>query len=992
VIAVNDIGYRLRVTVTATNSPDSSSASSYPSAEVKPFSPVWTITELGLPAGATGAAALALNDVGQVVGDATLPGGLATSFLWQNGWMRALGTLGGATSKPVDVNNAGQVVGDSGSSSYPYRRAFIWDAVLGMRDLGSIPGATHHYAKSVNEAGIVVGTGQISTDRVDGWTWEDGVMTQLPGPQQGSWFTARAINEPGHVTGTVSAGGAATAQVRVADPVDFYALDAPSGTSSHTPQAISDSGHLAGNGVMQNGQWHAVRWGAQGLEDLGVLAGGNFSWAAADITELDEVVGRSYTTTGGGDHAILHRCGRLFDLNSFLPPGSGWQTLTFANGINESSQITGYGVKTDGTTRSYLLTPPPTVCLEKEAELDVVPAGSLDAYTITVTNYATVDVTLDEIVDTLPSGFTYVEDSSSGLTDAEPEISGDTLTWTGPFVVPARAQQTLEFMVTAAGTPGEYFNDVTATSQQVAVIPAVDTAKITVVAAQPGDDLDPFDDDEVGRYAPYQPRFPSPPSRRLARAEDDVPLYCETVTSEKVDGRYRFCNQDGNWYIYENCTNISIEDPETHETKQYAAGPGYIAEFRDKTGRWLIKGPDPVDGAGGSVQSPSTWGGLASFGWHAARGTPGKLNTRPDQSAYTQASANEGAYVDINGNLCVDTPGGTGAGVHRSADIAYQSGGRYLDIEVFFRDKWDTSHDLARVYYRWYFGDDVVRVGIVVTFYGNRYGGAPLVSEPKFHARIEGTETLPSAEIAFKRMTLLRDDGDDIRSTQKGQRLEDAVIGQQGIGHSYERRRAGVRWDYGNPEDPDSPPPCTSTTPCFVAVMRALLSSTIDTTPPPYAGSWPWMNGRLGLGRLVNVMRNTPLALVSGVGHDGPGRPAKRARAFVRDTWGDESLTRCKAKKTIGQPDNDLWKWKDSKGADVSRPGTYRWEHLARKEDGNESNPYIFAVTQFHAWEGGRGKTDCEPLFRALPASGQESYGTFGAFYLWEEGEGIVLN
>jgi hypothetical protein len=39
---------------------------------------------------------------------------------------------------------------------------------------------------------------------------------------------------------------------------------------------------------------------------------------------------------------------------------------------------------------------------------------------------------------------------------------------------------------------------------------------------------------------------------------------------------------------------------------------------------------------------------------------------------------------------------------------------------------------------------------------------------------------------------------------------------------------------------------------------------------------------------------------------------------------------------------------------------------------------------------GGRGKTDCEPLFRALPASGQESYGTFGSFDLWEFGEGIV--
>ena len=47
--------------------------------------------------------------------------------------------------------------------------------------------------------------------------------------------------------------------------------------------------------------------------------------------------------------------GGMQDLNSLIPANSGW-VLINANAINNTGQITGYGVK-DGHNHAFLLTP-----------------------------------------------------------------------------------------------------------------------------------------------------------------------------------------------------------------------------------------------------------------------------------------------------------------------------------------------------------------------------------------------------------------------------------------------------------------------------------------------------------------------------------------------------------------------------------------------------------------------------------------------------------
>lgn len=116
----------------------------------------------------------------------------------------------------------------------------------------------------------------------------------------------------------------------------------------------------------------------------------------------------------------------------------------------------------------------------KTADAATAAAGAADGYTITVHNPNTSPVVLDSIFDTLPAGFTYTTGSTTGATTADPTVIGQTLTWAGPFTVPATSSSSLHFAVTVASTPGQYSNQAGATSSALAVAPTGPTAAVTV--------------------------------------------------------------------------------------------------------------------------------------------------------------------------------------------------------------------------------------------------------------------------------------------------------------------------------------------------------------------------------------------------------------------------------------------------------------------------------------------------------------------------------
>jgi uncharacterized repeat protein (TIGR01451 family) len=115
----------------------------------------------------------------------------------------------------------------------------------------------------------------------------------------------------------------------------------------------------------------------------------------------------------------------------------------------------------------------------KTAAADTVSASGSDSYTITINNPTGGDLVVTSITDHLPAGFHYVAGSTTGLTTSEPTVSGQDVTWTGSFSVPAAGSAGLTFGVVASSETGTYTNSADAVADQT-VAGSGATAPVTV--------------------------------------------------------------------------------------------------------------------------------------------------------------------------------------------------------------------------------------------------------------------------------------------------------------------------------------------------------------------------------------------------------------------------------------------------------------------------------------------------------------------------------
>jgi probable HAF family extracellular repeat protein len=322
-------------------------------------------TDLGTMPGGTFSEAHAVSGRKLVVGVSTIAGGARRAFLWTAAdGFRNLGTLGGNLSEAYGVSDRGHVVGMS-TTARGVRRAFRWTSDGGMQDLG------HTIARDVNRAGEATGNSG-GTPVV--WS-ASGVAQSIPVSGLREKNRALAINNVGQVVGTRGYWDGewlAFVWTRAGGPRDLATVTGY-GDEAHD---INDNGQAVGGSDYVfdsdgNMATHAFLWPSPDrLQDLGL----GFAYG---INNQGQVVGSN--PRYGATRAVLwSQAGVRRELGA-LPGG----TSSVARDINDLGQIVGSGTTSGGQTHAIIWTllgtnPNPGALLALAAETQSrVPRGAL---------------------------------------------------------------------------------------------------------------------------------------------------------------------------------------------------------------------------------------------------------------------------------------------------------------------------------------------------------------------------------------------------------------------------------------------------------------------------------------------------------------------------------------------------------------------------------------------------------------------------------------
>jgi len=261
-------------------------------------------------------------------------GHVCRGFVWRNGTMSALPTLGGDNGFATGVNNLGQIVGWAENNTHD---------------------------PTCNE---FTNTGQVLQFEATMWVWDEQqhqyravALPPYPGDLDGA---ATAINQWGTAVGITGicdgaiGGGTAEHMVVWRDGRFVRSLPTLGGAYWNTPMDINNLGDVAGFGdlpgdgpTFAQSNFHAFFWSARpyncngkritGTCDLGTLDGTGRS-EAIGVNDRDQVVGLS-----SSGHAFLWQNGQMTDLNKLVVPGTTL-VLTNAQEINDLGEITGQAV------------------------------------------------------------------------------------------------------------------------------------------------------------------------------------------------------------------------------------------------------------------------------------------------------------------------------------------------------------------------------------------------------------------------------------------------------------------------------------------------------------------------------------------------------------------------------------------------------------------------------------------------------------------------
>jgi probable HAF family extracellular repeat protein len=243
-------------------------------------------------------------------------------FLWRDGHMSALPTVGGNNGQASAINNRGEVAGyaetavvDSGCPPYKTTLAVLWEKG-NAQPLPTVGNDPDGVAFGINDQGQAVGYSGNCLAATHAVVWKNNtafVLQDLGGTRSN---VAYVINNLGQIAG----------KVRSADDTTYVAaLWQPDGT----------------------------------LTILGVLPGDHAAFATG-INNRGQVVGNNFDSSFNWSHGFIWQNHVMTDINTLIPMDSNLFVISASN-INERGQISGMATVIAGPhagdIHAYIATP-----------------------------------------------------------------------------------------------------------------------------------------------------------------------------------------------------------------------------------------------------------------------------------------------------------------------------------------------------------------------------------------------------------------------------------------------------------------------------------------------------------------------------------------------------------------------------------------------------------------------------------------------------------
>jgi probable HAF family extracellular repeat protein len=379
--------------------------------------PHYTVVNLGTLGGPASNGYGGVTNNGWVSGDAELPGGKTEhAFLWRDGVMTDLGTLGGPNSSTgfPQKNTSGLIVGTAGGSTIDPLGEY-WGAAdtctnsvpcKGYKHLSfgfrwqngvmtALPtlGGNNSAAAGDNDRGQVAGIAETATIAPIGvcvppqvleykavvWGPKRGEVRELPTFPSDGGADALAINDNGDVVGFSGGCGVPDAfsvlalarHAVVWRNGAVFDLGGLGGVMNNAAFSINNAGQIVGiSDPKGDATTYAVLWQNGVMTNLGTLPG-DVTSVANDINAQGQVVGLS-CDTNGNCRAFLWDKGVMMDLNSLIPPGSPLY-LTQAEGINDRGEIAGTAFDpSTGGSPAFLAIPAPAAQIAGDSARKII--------------------------------------------------------------------------------------------------------------------------------------------------------------------------------------------------------------------------------------------------------------------------------------------------------------------------------------------------------------------------------------------------------------------------------------------------------------------------------------------------------------------------------------------------------------------------------------------------------------------------------------------